>query len=71
MRRTKPVTEDTMRYLVAQRAHELGGVRSAARRWRLSPTFVCDMLKGRRSLSAVVLDDMGYERLISYRRIAS
>lgn len=69
MTRRKPVTEDTMRYLVMQRAHELGGIRSAARRWRLSPSFVSDMLKGKRTLSTVVLDDLGYERFVSYRKV--
>jgi DNA-binding transcriptional regulator YdaS (Cro superfamily) len=36
----------------------------------VSPSYLCDILKGRREIGPKVLERMGMERVIQYRRLA-
>jgi hypothetical protein len=66
------MTETFMRAIIAREVERIGSMRSAAKEWGVSVSYVCDVLQGRRAPGPAILGPLGYERLVvtTYRRIA-
>ena len=48
-----------------------GSQSAAAKAWGLSPAYVCDLLAGRREPGPAFLKPLGFEAVVTYRRVAT
>lgn len=55
----QPYTEADVLRLVQLEKIAAGGVRRLAQRWSLSPAYICDILHGRRRISATICGKLG------------
>lgn len=62
------MTADEVRIVLAQQCADAGSQHAWAKAHGLSPAYVGDVLSGRRDLGDRILAQMGYERLVMYRR---
>lgn len=63
-------TEEQMRQLIADKAAEVSQ-KTLAERAGVSPQYLCDVLKGRRDVSAQMAERFGYMRVITFEPIAA
>jgi len=47
----------------------IGSMRKAAKKWGVSAAFLCDVLKNNRPVGHTVPTSLGYEVVVTYRRI--
>jgi hypothetical protein len=59
---------DDIRVLLRTACVTVGSQRAFAQKWRISDAFVSDVLSGRREPSKAILDALGLEREVTYRR---
>lgn len=45
--------------------------KDVAERLGISPQYLCDVLKGRRDISAHLAERLGYERIVAFRKPSS
>lgn len=60
--------EDFRKFLAAE-AKALGSQRNLAKKYGVSPMFICDILSGRRDPGEKLLSAMGFERKVVVLRI--
>lgn len=63
-------TEDQVREMIAKLRDKLGGVRSLAREIGVSPSYVCDVLQGRRAPGPDFLKAVGVRKKVEIRYVA-
>lgn len=52
--------------VLRDRIARTGSQQAAARSLRISPQYLCDVLKGRREISAELARRLGYKRVVVY-----
>jgi transcriptional regulator with XRE-family HTH domain len=62
------ITREEMTDLIRKAADEAKTQRALARQWGVSPSYITDLLQGLRDPGPAILDAMGYERVIFYRK---
>jgi hypothetical protein len=62
------ITNDALIEILREQICRSGGPSSYARRLGISCAFVSALLKGRKYVSGTVLQDLGYERVICFRK---
>lgn len=67
--RMLPMTADAVRNELREEAEYEGSQRALARLIGVSPTLLNDILLSKREPSGKVLEFLGYERVITYRRL--
>lgn len=65
--RMRPLTEDEMRLKLRDLCDDESQKR-VAKRFGVSPAFICDVLYGRRNVTEALATAMGYERVVIFRR---
>lgn len=68
-KRLRMINEARMRQLIADRAAEVSQ-KTLAERAGVSPQYLCDVLKGRRDVSAQMAERFGYRRVVTFEPIA-
>lgn len=61
-------TVDIQAELRAHIARKYGRQARAAEAWKVSEAFVSSVLKGRKNPSETMLADVGYERVVQYKK---
>jgi hypothetical protein len=61
----RPATEAEMRAIIIALIDQVGGVRSLARAWGITPSYVCDLRNGRREPSDAVCRKFGFRRVVT------
>ena len=64
------MTDTQVRALIRAKVRELGSQMALARLAKVSPQYLTDVLKGRRTAGAKLLKAIGYELVREYRAIA-
>jgi hypothetical protein len=62
------MTLDSFRKHLAQEVKALGSQRNLAKKYGVSPMFICDILSGRRDPGEKLLSAMGFERTVVITR---
>jgi len=62
------MTLDSFRKYLAQQAKDAGSQRNLAKKLKVSPMFICDVLKERRDPGEKLLSAMGFERTVIIKR---
>jgi DNA-binding transcriptional regulator YdaS (Cro superfamily) len=62
-------TEDDVKEALRKECAGHGAQAALARRCGVTRAYVHDMLSGRREVSDAVLKELGFERLVTYRRL--
>jgi hypothetical protein len=62
------MTLDSFRQMLLRLVKEAGSQRALAKKYGISPMFLCDILKGRRDPGEKFLSAMGYRREVVVRR---
>jgi hypothetical protein len=65
------ITRDELIDLIRAEIKKFGSQRALAREWRVAPAYITDLLHGLRDPGPKILEAMGYERVISYRKTSS
>ena len=64
-----PMTADAVRDELREESEYEGSQRALARLIGVSPSFLNDILLGKREPVGKVLEFLGYERVVTYRRL--
>ena len=65
----KPIDESAMVDVIRAEVAKVGTLREAARRWRISPTYLCFVMSGKTRPGVSVLKAIGWERApATYRK---
>ena len=62
------ITNDALIEILREQIFRNGGPSSYARRLGISCAFVSALMKGKKYVSGTVLQDLGYERVICFRK---
>ena len=62
------ITREEMTDLIRAAAQEAKSQRALAHKWGVSPSYITDLLQGLRDPGPTILDAMGYERVVFYRK---
>lgn len=62
------LSERSVLLLLHSETRQPGGQKAAARRLGVSAQLLCDVIHGRRALSAKLLRGLGYKRVVMYER---
>jgi hypothetical protein len=65
------VTQAGLLEVIRREVAVSGSQGNAARRLRVSPQYLCDVLKGRREPGQKLLDALGYCRIAVYKKLAT
>ena len=62
--------EQAMRAIIAAEVARIGSLRQAAKKWKVSPAYLSDVLNARRNPGPAILRPLGYERRVevTYRK---
>lgn len=63
------ITHDELVALIRAAVKEAGSQRALARQWSVAPAYVTDLLRGLRDPGPKILEAMGYERVVLYRKL--
>jgi hypothetical protein len=63
------ITNDVLIQILRERICRSGGSTQYARQLGVSCAFISALLKGKKYVSGAVLQDLGYERVISFRQV--
>jgi len=63
------MTDDQVIALLRKRIELAGSQKAFAVQHELSPAFINDLLQGRRDPSAAILNVLGLERIVTYRKV--
>jgi hypothetical protein len=63
------VDMEYIRERVAQAERDAGGQTALAVKWKVSVSYIRDVLNGRRDPGKSILAALGYERVVLYRKI--
>ncbi len=68
----KAITQIWMLNIISQEVRKYGSIRSAAKAWGCSPSYLSEVLNGKAPPGDAVLGPLGYERFVTvnYRRKA-
>jgi hypothetical protein len=64
-------TDEDIRILLRQACQETGSQKAWAKQHGLSGSYVTDVLQGRRDPGKSVLDALGWERVVGYRKMSN
>jgi hypothetical protein len=62
------ITRDELIDLIRTAVKAAGSQRALARQWDVAPAYITDLLHGLRDPGPKVLEAMGYERIVVYRK---
>ena len=62
------ISRDAMIALIRSACQQAGSQRKLAQAWDVSPSYITDLLAGMRDPGPKILDALGYERIVLYRR---
>ena len=62
------LNEASLKAVLRAEVERDGGQKAAAKRLGVSAQFLCDVLHGRRGLTARLLRGLGYRRVVMYER---
>lgn len=63
------MTKAELLALLASRVHKAGSQAALAAELGVSPAYIHDVLKGKREPGKGILEPLGLERIVTYRRI--
>lgn len=61
------ITRDQLIDLIRAAVKASGSQRALARKWKVTPAYITDLLHGLRDPGPKILDALGYERVVLYR----
>lgn len=64
--RRRTMTEEQMRGLLLAQCEAAGGQNKWAKKYGVTPQFVCDVIHGRRNVTETISRAMGCDRVVSY-----
>ncbi len=62
------ITRDELTDLIRVAVQAAGSQRALARQWEVAPAYITDLLHGLRDPGPKILEAMGYERVVTYRK---
>jgi hypothetical protein len=65
------LTHDELIELIRAAAQAAGSQRALARQWNVSPAYITDLLRDLRDPGPKILEALGYERVVLYRKVST
>lgn len=56
-----------MRLIIRDEVNAVDSLRAAAKRWKISPAYLSDVLNGRRNPGPAILKPLGYVRVVEVK----
>lgn len=62
------ITREELTEAIKKAAKAAGSQRKLAEQWRVSPSYITDLIHGLRDPGTKILEALGFERVVEYRK---